>query len=247
MTPPKEPRPLTSTVAETETDKIASLRLIADSIAQQHQTAAKAIILHPFWLATIAVCLTLTYRVLLRNQSDWPAVVLTWAGCVMAGLVAVRYLTASYLEHAERTGTWKWLYEGSGHRAGARRVDGVCDHILITKLGDEVIGVLILRPVYTSAGIEPHIRGARHFVRGQEMCFPVGVIRAWTVQRRYRGEGVGRELLQRAVGLCRAQGWGGPIFSQKHANAAQGVARWAFEGGESRARTLLAKMIRGSR
>lgn len=239
-------RPLTSSVADSEDEKIASLRLIADSIAQQRQTAAKAIILHPAWLLTITLCLAFTYRILYTNPSDWPTIALTWTGCIMSGLVAVRYLTASYLEHAERTGTWKWLYEGAGHAAGARAVMSR-DQVLVTKLGGEIIGVLVLRAVYTSAGIEPHIHGARHFVRGQEMYFPVGVIRAWTVQRRYRGEGVGRDLLERAVGMCQEQGWGGPIFSQRHANAAQGVARRAFERGETRARTLLAKMIRGGR
>ncbi|KAH8433720.1 uncharacterized protein LDX57_011354 [Aspergillus melleus] len=242
----KDPRPLTIDVAETEKDKIASLRLIADSIAQQRQTAAKALILHPLWLATVVLCLAMSYHVLRLHHSDWPAIALTWTGCVMTGLVAVRYLTASYLSQAEQTGTWKWLYEGAGHAAGARIAD-TRDYILITKLGPEVIGVLVLRPVYTSAGIEPHIRGARHFVRGQDMYFPVGVIRAWTVQRRYRGEGVGRELLERAVKVCQAKGWGEPIFSQKHANAAQGVAKWAFAKGDDKARKLLERMIRGRR
>ncbi|KAI9044537.1 uncharacterized protein KD926_000448 [Aspergillus affinis] len=239
------PRPLTIGFAGTEKEKVASLRLIADSIAQQRQTAAKALILHPLWLATVVLCLAASYYVLRLHHNDWPAIIMTWTGCVMTGLAVVRYLTASYLSQAEQTGTWKWLYEGSGHAAGSRV--GARDHILVTKLGPEVIGALVLRPVFTSAGIEPHIRGARHFVRGQDMYFPVGVIRAWTVQRRYRGEGVGRELLERAVMACQAQGWGEPIFSQKHANAAQGVAKSAFAKGDDKARKLLETIIKARR
>lgn len=243
MASSKNTRPLTTSVAEDEDEKIASLRLVADSIAQQRQIAAKALILHPLWLATILASLAIAYHALYSGPNDWPTIALTWTGCVMAGLAAVRYLTSFYLEHAEETGTWKWLYEGLGTGAGAGIV--VRDHILVTKLGSEVIGVLVLRPVYTSAGIEPHIRGARHFVRGQDMYFPVGVIRAWTVQQEYRGEGVGRHLLEFGVEMCRTHGWGGPIFSQRHANAAQGVARWAFEKSDERARALLAKIVRG--
>lgn len=238
----EEPRDLTNAFAESEDEKIACLRLIADSVAQQRQTAAKAMILHPAWLITMTLCLAFTYQLLYTSRSDWPTIALTWTGCIMTGLVAVRYLTASYLHRAECIGTWKWLYEGAGHAAGARAAVSR-DQILITKLGSEIIGVLVLRVVYTSAGIEPHIRGARHFVRGQEMYFPVGVIRAWTVHRRYRRQGVGRGLLERAVELCQEQGWGMPIFSQRHANVAQGWARGTFEEEEWKARKMLDRQV----
>ncbi|RAL11835.1 uncharacterized protein BO97DRAFT_405879 [Aspergillus homomorphus CBS 101889] len=55
---------------------------------------------------------------------------------------------------------------------------------------------------------------------------PIGVIRAWTVEQRYRGCGVGRGLLGTAVRACRARGWAGPVFARDHVHAS------CFLGGE---------------
>ncbi|KAA8650175.1 Inorganic phosphate transporter pho84 [Aspergillus tanneri] len=151
-------RSLTNTTAQTEIEKVASLRLIADSVAQQRQVAANALIRHPLWLGLMTIALAVTYQCLHTDCSDWPIILMTWTGCIMTGLTVVRFLTAPYLDQAEKTGTWKWLYDGI-EKSGDKNKK--TDHILITKFGSEIVGVLVLRPVYTRSELKSHIQGAQ--------------------------------------------------------------------------------------
>ncbi|KAF4282800.1 hypothetical protein CNMCM8689_007811 [Aspergillus fumigatus] len=70
--------------ATTKEDLIPGLRLIADSIAQQRQTAAHALIFHPFWLSAMAALIAIVYKALYTDSSDLPLIGTTSAGCVMA-------------------------------------------------------------------------------------------------------------------------------------------------------------------
>ncbi|KAL2217488.1 acetyltransferase, GNAT family [Thermoascus aurantiacus ATCC 26904] len=146
--------PLTTAPALTDPDRIAALRLVADSVAQQRQIAARCVIFHPVSLALLALLLGLVWKFLYRDRSDLPLVGTTWAGCVMAGLVVVRAATGGYLEVAERTGTWVWLYgygkkaRGSGRgngEGGRKKEDDEENVVLVTKFGEEVIGALVMR------------------------------------------------------------------------------------------------------
>ncbi|PKX93366.1 uncharacterized protein P174DRAFT_513760 [Aspergillus novofumigatus IBT 16806] len=167
-------------------DLIPALRLIADSVAQQRQTAARALIFHPLWLSAMTAVIAIVYKALYTDSSDLPLIGTTSAGCVMAGL----------LVEAERVGKWEWLNACSS--AGPKEQgqgQGEEQEVLVTKFGERIIGAVVLR------GVLPAEQGKVN-----------GVIRAWTVERRYRGKG-------EAVEMCRLKGWEGPVFDEQHANA----------------------------
>ncbi|KAK4893082.1 hypothetical protein LTR28_002228, partial [Elasticomyces elasticus] len=163
---------LTSHPAASEEEKIAALKLVADSIAQQRQAASRALIFHPANLSAFVALLALTAQYLYTDTTSWPLILTTWAGLSMATLAGVRWLTAAYIFRAEDI-SWAWL--------------GASSDVLVTKFGDEVIGALVLG----WAGGEQRAGRRKKSWRGD--------VRAWTVRLRYRGKGVGRALLEDAV------------------------------------------------
>ncbi|GFF86846.1 hypothetical protein IFM53868_04947 [Aspergillus udagawae] len=215
---------LKSYPATTKEDLIPALRLIADSVAQQRQTAARALIFHPLWLSAMAALIAIVYKVLYTDSSDLPLIGTTSAGCVMAGLLVVRGITAGYIEEAERVARWEWLFPRSSTGTEGE-VKGQEQEVLVTKFGERIIAAIVLR------GVPADEKGK-----------VTGVIRAWTVERRYRGKGVGVGLLEEAVGLCREKGWEGPEFDDEHANAKRvlpGLFNGRFERREKWARKVL--------
>jgi acetyltransferase (GNAT) family protein len=104
--------PLTTCVADREAEQIDALRLIADSVAQQRQTASRAIISHPVVLTAVIAILAIISQYLFDRRGDLTLVVSTVAGCALTWMAAIGYLTSGYIEHAEQTGTWAWLHEG---------------------------------------------------------------------------------------------------------------------------------------
>ncbi|GLA70767.1 inorganic phosphate transporter pho84 [Aspergillus tubingensis] len=275
-------KPLTTSITTTEADQMASLHLIADSIAQQRQLAARSMLTHPAMLSCLTFSLVITYfftRALSTTSSSgegddtWPYLLLiTWPACIMVYLLAAAHTTHPYLEKAGRTGTWVWLWRGGTrykHRwreqspSPSRSLSSTSkvgdntrvqkDHhnaekheedekeggdiMLVTKYHDRVIGTLVLRIIHTEEELWGHVRDAA--VRdqlyqyqqqytpstpGTGSCQPVvGVIRAWTVQQHLRGIGVGRNLLENAIRICRERGVKGPVFSDCHANEVLGL------------------------
>jgi hypothetical protein len=181
---------LTSYTAASEEDKVDALKLIADSVAQQRQVAARILTFHPLCLAIFTVVLAVISQYIYTTPRDLPRVATTWAGLVMAYLVGVRMFTKEYLNYAEDV-NWAWL-------------DG--DRIIVTKFGDAIIGALVLGWVSGDG------RGSRRKRVGR------GLIRAWTVKMRYRGKGVGTGLLEEAVGLVNEKGGDGIDFAEEHAS-----------------------------
>lgn len=213
--------PLTTRTTTDETEIISSLRLIADSIAQQRQTAARRFLTHPLYLTVLTFALYLVYRLVYHGPDDRGTLLTTWSGCLMASLLVAQYQTARYIEAAERTGTFRWLFQGddtsSMKPADQPEYDlsSLPDHILVTTLGDEIIGTLILRPERrANSGA---VAAGEDSGRGGDET--VGAVRAWTVRRKYRGLGVGRELWAAAAEICRREKWEGPQMARWHANA----------------------------
>lgn len=178
---------------EHQTDRVNALRLIADSVAQQRQEASRAIITHPITIAVVlALCAVFSHYI-----NDLATIVTTTAGCLMAGMAGVGYLTYKYLDLAEKTGTWSFL-----------RPDADSDKediLIVTKYGDDIIGALVLRLLPISE-IKKSLKVK-------------AVIRAWTVKQRYRNKTFGTALLEEAIALCKKNGWKGPEFSPDHANS----------------------------
>lgn len=62
--------PLSTYVAESAEDKVAALKLIADSIAQQRQMASRILISHPVNLAVFGVVLAVAAQWLKSKQNS---------------------------------------------------------------------------------------------------------------------------------------------------------------------------------
>jgi GNAT superfamily N-acetyltransferase len=129
----------------------------------------------------------------------------------MTYLTAIRYFTSGYVNLAENL-RWSWL-EGSGSIEG--------DLVIGARYGGALIGVLILRleprfsPVL-STGNKRRNRSRSVSFRGGK-----GIIRAWTTRLRYRGKGIGRDLLDGAIRIVKDRcGKDAEVgFAQEHANS----------------------------
>lgn len=232
--------PLSLDILTTRADKVDALKLIADSIAQQRQRAARAVIFHPLPLAALAAVLALVYQFTRRTGTpDWGLCMTLTAGALMAYLAAIRFATAGYLTLAEELG-YDFLANGDS---------GSEDIVLGTRFGGEIIGALVLRlePDRVLAASPP--RGGRnkhhrsHSLRGGK-----GVVRAWTVRLRYRGKGVGADLLHEAVRVTRERcGRDAAVgFAAGHANSAMVLPEMfcrTFRMGERRAAGALEKVV----
>ncbi|CAL3968330.1 unnamed protein product [Diplocarpon coronariae] len=136
----------------------------------------------------------------------------------MACLVGVRGVTSRYLTLAEEL-NWDFV----------RNAEGEEDVILGSRYGEELIGALVLR-------LE---RNGKRAKGGR------GVIRAWTVGARYRGNGVGTELLEQAVKVTRKRlGRDSRVgFAAGHANSEM-VLPGLFNAGFRRREMLAGRMLR---
>jgi len=108
----------------TEEDKSFALKLVADSIAQQRNIAARAIIFHPVIVALYIGLMTIISQYLYKDKGNIGVVITTGAGVTMACLVAIRSATAGYLVVAEEM-TWKW----------SQNEDGEADIIIGSRFG----------------------------------------------------------------------------------------------------------------
>ncbi|KAB8260304.1 hypothetical protein BDV32DRAFT_149530 [Aspergillus pseudonomiae] len=190
---------LTTTLAHTIPEEITSLHLISDSIAQQRQTASRAILFHPLTLTLLTLTILLLSQHLYQTPPDWPLLLTTSTGSIATILLFTRYTTRGYLDEAERIGTWRWLYSNnhqsnsnpppSHHQYRTSKDPETSardrDLILISKFGDKIIGTLVLRAVDTLSELDEHVSIPERTKMGVlEAGTTVGVIRAWT------GEGV---------------------------------------------------------
>ncbi|KAI9794393.1 MAG: hypothetical protein M1816_005462 [Peltula sp. TS41687] len=236
--------PLTTYLAQTTEDKISALRLIADSIAQQRQVAARALIFHPATLSAHILLLAAISHLLYSTPNDLPLVLTTAAGVTMAALVSVRWAVQEYLVLAERI-NFAWLRractisdesegEGKGEVPAVQDED---DEIFVTKFGDEIIGTLVARLLAGDASRKKRAAGPGK-----------GVLRAWTVRLKYRRKGVGGALLVDGVRLVRQRlgQEAGVVWAKDHANSGRilpAMFNRLFERREERARRMLAEIL----
>ncbi|KAM0248127.1 hypothetical protein ACHAQJ_009597 [Trichoderma viride] len=195
--------PLSYRVVTRDSEKQDALRLVADSIAQQRQTASAAIIFHPLCLAGLFAMCAGVYR---QYQHAGYGTVLTMvSGVIIVYLSFVRFYTSRYLDLAEKF-RWKDWITGP---------DGKEDTIIAAVFGEEIIGTLVLR----LKGDELN-KKKKNTV--QTSTDGQGIIRAWTTRLRYRGKGVGSDLLHFAVQTTnRAFGSSASMdFAADHANSA---------------------------
>ncbi|KAK0121647.1 hypothetical protein ONS95_009935 [Cadophora gregata] len=226
--------PLTTTLLTTEDSKIAALKLVADSIAQQRQYAARAIIFHPLTLALYVLLLATISQFLYKTRSDLGIVFTTGAGVTMACLVAVRGATGGYLALAEEIG-WGFVRSEDG--------SGEEDLMVGSYFGEELIGALVLRLERNGGGGSPN---GKRKGKGGGKSGGNGVVRAWTVRNKYRGKGVGTELLEEAVRITKEKlgNSAGVGFAAEHANSKM-ILPGIFNGGFKRREGMAGRMLAG--
>lgn len=193
--------PLSYRVVTRDSEKQDALHLVADSIAQQRQTASAAIIFNPLCLAGLLATCAGVYRQ--YQHAGYGTVLTMLCGVVIVYLSFVRFYTSRYLEQAEKF-RWKEWITGP---------DGKEDVIISAFFGEELIGTLVLR--LKGEKLNKKKSSAQASTDGQ------GIIRAWTTKLRYRGKGVGSDLLHFAVQTThRAFGSSASIeFAADHANS----------------------------
>ncbi|CRL17499.1 unnamed protein product [Penicillium camemberti] len=214
-----------STDVATEDFEIASvLKLIAISVTEQRRLAAKSLILHPVTLILVAASFAYSVGTVYHDPSGWPYVVVIYVTAVSATLGIVTRLAGEYDNEAEKVGTLNWLY---GHDASKEvnptttqedpvfNSDNGVTFVLVHRFGGCIVGTLVVSIVYI--GIQPH-------PTTNGTTLPTGenydsFIRAWTVQKGFRGYGVGAALLNEAVMICHEHKWKGLRFANSHANS----------------------------
>lgn len=227
--------PLSLDVLTSRNDKIDALKLVADSVAQQRQRAAYSLIFHPLLLAGLFAALAITYQFTWARRAapdrDFAVAMTLSTGVVMAYLLTIRYVTAGYLQIAEDL-KWDWLISPD---------TGDEDVIIGTRFGREIIGALILR-------LEPGASSPRKKNRSQNLRGGKGVVRAWTTRLRYRGKGVGADMLHEAVRITRERcGRDAEVgFAAEHANSSLILPEMfnrTFRKGERKAAGALEKVL----
>jgi ribosomal protein S18 acetylase RimI-like enzyme len=202
---PDDLPPLSCGILSSEIDKIDALNLVTDSIAQQRQTSSFYLVFHPYLLPALLAALGAAFQYSWRMKRDIGLAMMLHSGVIMTYLLAIRYLTGRYVSVAEDM-RWDWLLNEDGDE----------DTIIGVRFGKEIIGALMLR-LEASSNHTGKKRTRASALKGGK-----GVIRAWTVKLRYRGKGVGADMLQEAVKVTKEKcGRDAAVgFAKEHANSA---------------------------
>lgn len=249
--------PLSLDVLTKHDDKVEALRLVADSIAQQRQQAALALVFHPLCLAGLVAGVTAAWQFAwVARHHDLGLALTLVSGMVMTYLLAIRYLASGYIRLAEEL-KWDWLVAGSGDEGGGGGggggglIPGEEDTVIGTRFGGDLIGALVLRleprwPLSSAAPTAGRRRGGRNSNNHPSLKGGKGVIRAWTTTLRYRGQGIGADMLHEAVRVTRERcGRDAEVgFAREHANSAR-LLPDVFNRGFRRSEVRAAKALEG--
>ena len=191
--------PLTTSITTSPQLKTEALHLIADSIAQQRQTASRTLIFHPLSLSLYVAILAVLSNYMWHDNSDLPLVFTTTAGLCMTVLIGIRTITQGYLSHAEAM-KWSWLRSegGIGELGEDIAMRASDDAVIVTQFGEEMIGAVVVRLEPSEQIGAKKSRGGKRSTQGGTV-----LIRGWTTKLRYREKGIGRALLEEAVKLAR--------------------------------------------
>ncbi|KAI5460385.1 hypothetical protein BGZ63DRAFT_414622 [Mariannaea sp. PMI_226] len=172
----EDTRQLSFEVLKIRNEKLDALKLVADSVAQQRQSASAALIFHPICLSALIAVISLVHVNVEFIRTDYTAMLLTYPGIVLSYLVAVRYVTSQYIRIAEETDWPNWM----------QNERGVEDLVLGARFGPEIIATVILRL--------PNTKGRSKAPENSD-----AIIRAWTTKSKYRRRGLGGDMLREAV------------------------------------------------
>lgn len=218
--------PLSTFIAKDENDEIIpALKLVADSIAQQRQTAARILISHPINIAVVVGALAWVFNYLYTHNYDNGTKLMILGGVSMTILALVRYSTREYIFAAEEIKR-EWIGED--------------DSVIVTKYGDEIIGTAVIswEESATSSSGGKKRPGKNSNIKG--------VLRGWTVRLRYRNKGVGRALLEEAVDLVRSKGGEELEVAEDHANSLRFLPNFynrLFDRRDEKAKAMVKEVV----
>jgi predicted GNAT family acetyltransferase len=213
MSKAPEPPPLSIEILTNSKEKKDALKLIVDSVAQQRQTASRALIFHPISLSIFTACLAIVhYGANIGN--DLSTMLIIYPGIILTYLVAIRYFTSAYIRIAEETNWLDWM-----------RKDEVEDTIIGARFGGDIIGAVILRLCHSEKK---------------------AIIRGWTTRSRYRGRGLGGDMLSKVVKIAKEKLGKDCVveFAPDHANSH--LPLYTIFNGPFLAREAKAKKALGS-
>lgn len=158
--------------------------------------------LHPATLVVIVVVIAV-----LAQFCEWRSLFAAVAGLTVAASAAIYWITIGYANLAERI-NWDWLggYTSpstpTGDRGNGLKKQSKCEDpvVLVSKWGEEVVGALVMK-----------------VVKRERKAF----VRAWTVDSRCRGKGIGGGLLEEGVRV--AWGKGARAFEIERGHASKFV------------------------
>lgn len=127
------PPPLAIEILTQPNEKKDALKLVVDSVAQQRQTASRALVFHPVALSIFTAVVAIAHYGA-NVGKDITTMITIYPGIVITYLVAIRYFTSSYIRIAEETDWLDWL-----------KSNDVEDSIIGARFGEEIIGAVILR------------------------------------------------------------------------------------------------------
>ncbi|KAM7222686.1 acetyltransferase [Rhypophila decipiens] len=232
--------PLSLEVLTTQPERVDALRLIADSIAQQRQLASFSLVFHPLLLSLLIASLACVYQYAWAARQDLGITLTLGSGTIMTYLLAIRYVVSPYISHAESL-KYDFLTNPDTNED---------DVVIATRWNRELIGATVLRlEPSSSSGSHPSSPSSkRQRSKAQNLKGGKGVIRAWTTKLRYRGRGVGGDMLGEAVRITKEKcGRDAQVgFAKEHANAQMVLPEFfngVFRKGERRAALALEKVL----
>jgi hypothetical protein len=211
LVPTDDIPPLSLEALDDPEEKAEGLNLIAESVSQMRPRATRAVLLHPLPLTAYAGTLLTTCTgalpALPSPREDLGSVLM------LASAITITYLLAAHL--ASGVKGYAGLAEQINWPSWLVGPDGDEDIILGARLGDTIVGALVLR-LMPNPGLAGKRKTRTACLRGGR-----GVIRAWTTDASHRREGIGRDLLLSAVRITKEKcGRDAEVgFAKEHANS----------------------------
>ena len=229
--PESKPLPtLTTSIAPSSAvnERSEALRLIGDSVAQQRQRAAKALVLHPYSVTTLVLLTGI-----LARWCTLQALFAISTSLIVVVLAAMYWVTRDYAACAAKIdsnwleGPLKALGDNGNAISNGMKKAFKCDEpiVVVSRWCEEIIGALVLRVTKRDRK---------------------GYLRAWTVDSSHRGKGVGSGLLQEGVRVAWGKGARAMELEAGHANSHRVLPQTfnrSFDEQEARTGLLLTDLV----